>query len=258
MWLRGQAWRVAKSLDRLKAQIEVYAPRANPPATSTNAWGAIADDEHSSSSDHYPHFYGALGATAVVCARDFPHAPALGLDGHVVTEALRMSRDPRVGYIICDRRITGPNHGWLWEHYSGDDPHDTHFHVSTVHTGLADDTRVWTLPGSGTVSGDDDLDTNQAKQLADVHYTLTTGVYGAEHMRWQSGMTKLDAIASKLGIAQADLDDIQSKVGTLGLTQAQVDSVAQTVAGALSGKVQIDHDAIVNDVKQALREGSAK
>lgn len=146
-WHTGQAWRVVNALNKLNEQIRAYAPRAVPPATQVSAWGSIADDAHSTSSDHYPHFYSALGSTAVVCARDFPHAPGLGLDGHVVTEALRISRDARIGYLICDRRITGPNHGWLWQSYTGSDPHDTHFHVSSVHTSLADSTAAWTLPG---------------------------------------------------------------------------------------------------------------
>src|SRR5690348_12488358 len=119
MWVRGQPWRVVDSLQTLNAQIREYAPRAVPPATDVNAWGSIADDAHSASSDHYPHYYvSELGATAVVCARDFPHAPALGLDGGVVTERLRQSRDPRIGYVIFDRRITGPSHGWQWAPYT--------------------------------------------------------------------------------------------------------------------------------------------
>jgi hypothetical protein len=158
-WHTGQAWRVVNSLNKLNDQIRAYAPRAVPPATDVNAWGALADNAHSTSSDHYPHYYSALGGTAVVCARDFPHAPGLGLDGHVVTEALRISRDPRIGYLICDRRITGPNHGWRWETYTGDDPHDTHFHVSSVHTAAADETRAWTLPGVRAESAPDPKET---------------------------------------------------------------------------------------------------
>jgi len=156
MWTKGQPWRVADALQKLNEQVRAYAPRSVPPATPVTAWGSIADDEHSSSSDHYPHFYSALGTIAVVCARDFPHAPALGLDGGVVTEALRISRDSRIGYLIFNRRITGPNHGWRWEDYDGSDPHDTHFHVSSVHTAAADDTRPWALPGA-TPNGDDDM-----------------------------------------------------------------------------------------------------
>lgn len=146
-WHTGQAWRVVNGLNKLDQQIRAYAPRSIPPATNPDSWGALADNAHSTSSDHYPHFYSALGSTAVVCARDFPHAPGLGLSGPVVTEHLRRQRDPRVGYIICAGRITGPNHGWAWDPYDGADPHDTHFHVSSVHGSVADSTAAWSLPG---------------------------------------------------------------------------------------------------------------
>ncbi|WP_174526338.1 peptidoglycan-binding protein [Micromonospora maritima] len=145
MWSKGQPWRTVRSLDRLNEQIRATYPRAVPPATSAASWGSIADSAHSSTSDHYPHFYSALGATAVVCARDFPHAPNLGLDAHKVAEQLRASRDPRIGYIISNRRITGPNYGWRWSSYSGSDPHDTHIHVSTVHTAAADSGADWQI-----------------------------------------------------------------------------------------------------------------
>jgi hypothetical protein len=147
-WHSGQAWRVVNSLNKLNEQIRAYAPRSVPPATDPNSWGSIADDAHSMSSDHYPHFYSALGGTAVVCARDFPHAPKLGLDGGVVTEHLRQARDSRVQYIIFNRRITGVNYGWQWRQYTGTDPHDTHFHVSTVHDSRADGAQAWSLPNS--------------------------------------------------------------------------------------------------------------
>lgn len=148
MWLPGQGWRVTNSLNVLNQQIRVYAPRSVPPATPTSSWGALADDEHSVNSDHYPHYYSALGSTAVVCARDFPHAPSLGLDGGVVTNWLVAHRDPRLRYIIFNRRIAEASNNWQWRSYSGDDPHDTHFHVSGVHTGIADNTAPFSLPGS--------------------------------------------------------------------------------------------------------------
>lgn len=144
-WSKGQPWRVVRSLDRLNTQIRAAYPRAVPPATPASSWGSIADSAHSSTSDHYPHYYSVLGSTAVVCARDFPHAPALGLDAHALADRLRLSRDPRIGYIISNRRITGPQHGWRWDPYSGPDPHDTHIHVSTVHTAAADDPRDWQI-----------------------------------------------------------------------------------------------------------------
>jgi hypothetical protein len=146
MWTPGQDWRCVNGLNKLYVQLRGYAPRSVPPATSANSWGSIADDAHAMTSDHYPHYYSALGSVAVVCARDFPHAPKLGMDGGVITEHMRHARDPRVGYIIFNRRITGPNHGWQWETYTGTDPHDTHFHVSSVHTTIADSLAEWSLP----------------------------------------------------------------------------------------------------------------
>lgn len=194
MWTKGQPWRVVGGLQKLNEQIRGYAPRSLPPATDVDAWGSIADDAHSSSSDHYPHFYSALGTTAVVCARDFPHAPALGLDGHVVTEALRVSRDPRIGYLICDRRITGPNHGWQWQHYDGSDPHDTHFHVSSVHTAVADDMRAWTLPGGTTVAE------FTQQQINDVTWQLTGAPGGPLHVRVKALSDKLDQLLARQAI----------------------------------------------------------
>jgi hypothetical protein len=167
-WGKGKPWRVVKSLDRLNAQIRAACPRAVPPATPATSWGSIADSAHSTTSDHYPHYYGALGATAVVCARDFPHAPQLGLDIHAIVDRLRQSKDPRIGYLISNRRITGPNYGWQWKPYNGSNPHTTHAHVSSVRTKLADDTRDWQI-GLGPPSGGggflDMLSDAQQKQL---------------------------------------------------------------------------------------------
>lgn len=144
------AWRLVRSLDTLRAQVKAAAPRAVPPATPAAAWGTVGDLAHQSgTSDHNPAVYKALGSTPVVCAADFPHAPALGLDGHAFTEALRQSRDPRIGYVIFDGRIfSSTNAPWTWRTYTGSDRHGDHWHVSGVHTALADDTRPWRMPGA--------------------------------------------------------------------------------------------------------------
>jgi hypothetical protein len=238
-WTKGQPARCAGALLKLNEQIRAYAPRALPPATKATAWGWIADDAHSSASDHYPHFLAALGAEAVVCARDFPHAPTLGLDGGAVTEALRMSRDPRIGYVIFNRRITGPNHGWRWDRYDEDDPHDAHFHVSSVHTALADDTRAWTLPGAPTsgddvpLTQDDYINIGSAvAQWATKDGPLPPQFVGAAinlktiKAAVDQHTALLTAIAKAQGVAQSDLDDIQARVGGITLTDAQVHLLA--------------------------------
>lgn len=160
-WQRGQAWRVVGSLQTLNAQLRERYQRAAPPATPASSWGSIADDAHSSGSDHYPHYYAALGKTAVVCARDFPHAASLGMDGGIITETLRLSRDPRIAYVIFAGRIfSSTTRPWEWRKYDGSDGHWTHFHVSSVHTVAADNTRPWALPGAA-MTGDDDMTWNQ-------------------------------------------------------------------------------------------------
>ena len=166
-WSTGQPWRVVRSLERLRDQIRAAYPQAVPPATPAASWGSIADSAHSSTSDHYPHYYSALGTVAVVCARDFPHAPELGLDAHAVADELRRSRDPRIAYVISNGRITGPQHGWQWVPYYGADPHDTHIHVSTVHTAAADDARDWQIGEAP------DMDATQATHLDEIHAQVT-------------------------------------------------------------------------------------
>jgi hypothetical protein len=172
------AWRLVNGLTVLRGQMKSAFPAAVQ-NTPVSAWGTIGDAAHDPSSDHSPHMYPALGSTPVVCAADFPHAPQWEMDGPMITESMRKARDPRVGYIICNRRITGPNHGWVWQTYTGSDPHDTHFHVSTVHTAVADRTELWTFQGQRGI----DMAEFTQKQIDDVVYTLVTNPKGALHAR---------------------------------------------------------------------------
>lgn len=134
-------WRVVHSLEVLRGQFD-----AAYPGRSHASDGTIGDAAHQAGkSDHNPATYAALGSTPVVCALDITHDPARGVDTYAIAEVMRQARDPRVGYIISHRRITGPNHGWKWDDYSGDDPHDNHMHVSSVHTAAADDPRPWKI-----------------------------------------------------------------------------------------------------------------
>ena len=155
---------MVNSLQTLNAQLRERYQRAAPPATPATAWGSIADGEHDEDSDHYPHFYAALGKTAVVCARDFPHAASLGMDAGPITEALRLSRDSRLvgGYVIFAGRVFSGHvvngvPAFTWRKYTGKDGHWTHFHVSVGHTVAADNGAPWQLPGDAPapMTGDD-------------------------------------------------------------------------------------------------------
>jgi hypothetical protein len=135
------SWRVAKSLTQLFAQIN-----AKWPARSVVSDGSIGDAAHSSrTSDHNPNEAG------VVCARDFTHDPAHGLDARKLAEALIASRDPRIKYIISNGEICsgiGGTKPWVWRPYTGANAHRKHMHISVRSpAGLYDDQTPWKLDG---------------------------------------------------------------------------------------------------------------
>lgn len=132
------AWRLAKSLETLRKQINEAAP-----ARSKASDGTVGDEAHASrSSDHNP--WVRDGAVGVVTAMDITHDPLSGVDCAAIAEALRASGDPRLKYIIWNRliwtRLKPPD----WRAYAGVNPHDKHIHIS-VDSAKAqyDDTRSW-------------------------------------------------------------------------------------------------------------------
>lgn len=82
-------------------------------------------------------------------AFDLTHDPA-GADCNRLSALLVAKRDPRVKYIIWNRRIIGPGSkgGWTWTDYTGSNPHSSHMHVSIV-AGARDSTSSWW--GAGNV-----------------------------------------------------------------------------------------------------------
>ena len=129
--LAATRWRVAKSLLKLRDQINARFPDRNKASD-----GTIGDDAHCpGTSDHCPKIVD--DGIGVVAAIDITHDPAHGLDAGVVANALRVSRDPRIKYIISNRRIASsyPAEGkppFEWRDYNGSNPHRAHFHVSVL------------------------------------------------------------------------------------------------------------------------------
>lgn len=132
------AWRLAKSLETLRQQIDLAAPNR---AKSSD--GAIGDAAHATrSSDHNP--WVKDGVTGVVTAIDITHDPRDGVDCHSIAVALRASADPRIKYLIWDHRIWNPAKAAEWRRYTGVNPHDKHIHISVnAEKELYDDTGVW-------------------------------------------------------------------------------------------------------------------
>ena len=136
------SWRVAKSLEMLLKQVNQAAPNRSKASD-----GGVGDAAHASkTSDHNPWVKDSKGV-GVVTARDFTHDPARGFDCEAFTRALVHSRDPRIKYIIWNKRIIMPI--WAWKPYSGANPHTHHAHVSIKSSpNLYDSEQPWvfTLP----------------------------------------------------------------------------------------------------------------
>jgi hypothetical protein len=126
---RLAAWRLARSLETLRAQVD-----AAWPDRSKASDGTIGDAAHARrTSDHNPN------ARGVVCALDITHDPANGCDAGKIAAALRASRDPRIKYVIWDRKIFNSQlWPWEWRDYRGTNPHTAHVHIS-VRDDVSDD-----------------------------------------------------------------------------------------------------------------------
>lgn len=125
-------WRTAKSLLVLLDQINKRCP-----GRSKKSDGTIGDQAHANrASDHNPN------AQGVVTALDITHDPAHGLSIQTLADQLVASKDPRVKYIICNKRIWEPGIGW--KNYTGSNPHTVHMHIS-VKASNADIASAWRL-----------------------------------------------------------------------------------------------------------------
>lgn len=143
--VRAAHWRVAKSLLALRDQVNTKSP-----SRSKASDGTIGDPAHASrTSDHNPWIKD--GAVGVVTAMDITNDPGRGCDANIIAEAIRTSGDPRVKYIIWNRRIAnsspiGGQPGWAWRQYKGSNPHTKHVHISVKSDKAAyDSTGAWTI-----------------------------------------------------------------------------------------------------------------
>jgi len=129
-------WRAAKSLLKLRNQVNALAP-----GRSKASDGTIGDQSHcggaSSTSDHCARIRD--GGVGVVAAMDITHDPAGGCDAGAIAASIHAGRDGRVKYIIWNRRIAnssaiGSSQPWAWRPYSGANPHNRHVHISVKPT----------------------------------------------------------------------------------------------------------------------------
>lgn len=117
----GRGWRLAPSLVALVQEANRHAPNRSKASD-----GSIGDPAHRARvSDHNP-------SQGIVHAVDLTHSPGRGFDAHAHARAVIARRDPRIKYVISDRRIYGPGSrfGWAGGPYSGSNPHTSHAHFS--------------------------------------------------------------------------------------------------------------------------------
>ena len=104
--------------------------------------GTLGDQAHAArASDHNP------GHNGLVHAADLTHDPAHGVDCNTLAEHIK--NDPRVKYVIWNRRIWNPSISRTWRPYTGSNPHDHHMHVSVTDAG-ENDTTPWFTPTQPT------------------------------------------------------------------------------------------------------------
>lgn len=169
-------WRLARSLEQLRHQVNVKWPKRSKASD-----GSIGDASHASrSSDHNPHIDDGAGPN-VVSAIDITHDPRGGLDSYVLAESLRASRDDRIKYIISRGRIVSGSDGpqpWVWRTYSGKNPHNHHVHISVkASKAHYDSVKPW-----GAVDGVEDMPDETAPEIP---RTLRKGDKGADVAKLQ-------------------------------------------------------------------------
>lgn len=239
------AWRVARSLDVLLGQVNEAAPRRSKVSD-----GAIGDAAHASrDSDHNPWI--SKAGKGVVTARDFTHDPAGGLDCDALAAALVRSRDPRIKYIIWNRRILSGARGpspWVWRPYSGTNPHSKHLHLSVESTSdRFDDARGWAIHPAPEVPRevDDMFSDDDRKSLARLLLLAErqkSGIPG-EQEAGKAGLI-LHRTEQSLRSARAEIAGLRAAIATeKGIDPAELERI---IRGALADSV-VNVDVSVND-----------
>lgn len=172
------AWRIAESLRKLRAEVD-----AKWPNRSRTSDGSIGDEAHASrSSDHNP--WVKDGNIGIVTAIDITHDPKNGCDSYSLAEYLRATRDPRIKYIISNRRIcSSETRPWEWRPYHGANPHDHHVHIS-----VKPEKKFYDDPGTWNLS-EGKMPVHDLPQPRSVPPTLRVGSIGEDVKKLQTLLT---------------------------------------------------------------------
>lgn len=129
--------RIAKSLAKLRAQVNALAPKRSK---ASDGW--IGDPKHAArKSDHNPEDDGSVDAL------DLTHDPKNGVDIQKLCDAIVAAKDRRIAYLICNGKIISGNAGprpWVKRTYTGANKHTKHLHVSVLDK-FQDDEADWDI-----------------------------------------------------------------------------------------------------------------
>jgi hypothetical protein len=131
------SWRLAKSLETLRSQINTHYPKRSKVSD-----GTIGDAAHAKTkSDHNPR-------DGVVCAFDITNDSKNGPD--LVGLVPLLLKDRRTRYVIFNSRIYNPSiQAGAARAYTGSNAHKKHLHLSVNWT-YKDDTKEWALAPTGS------------------------------------------------------------------------------------------------------------
>lgn len=230
---------VDKGLNVLLAQINEQAPNRSKASD-----GSIGDPAHASrNSDHNPEktrdSSDGNDPNDQVDARDFTHDPARNADMGEISEAIRISRDRRVQYVIFNGRIfssyaSGGVPAWTWRPYTGSDKHRGHMHVSVVDA-PNDYTAPWSI--NMALSAQDLLDI-QAAVVRGIHEALDIAANRSNPTGRQIGddiTTLLSPIKSETAAIKLDTTAILANPSVPG--EVDVQEVAEAVADELAERL---------------------
>lgn len=202
------SWTVAPCLITLRSQVNALAP-----SRSLRVDGTIGDVAHQAQSwsDHNPDSAG------VVRALDVTHDPAGGLDAGDLAAALADARDPRVKYLIWNRRVlrSYPKPSipaWTWATYTGENPHTDHLHVSVVADDRALDSRPWDLTHLEDSMPLSDADIDRIS-TATAEKVWTKQLYNPITKKTASAHAFIQSINSNVYAALGVIRSIAAKVG---------------------------------------------
>lgn len=143
------SWRLAKSLEVLRAQVD-----ATHPDRPKGSDGTIGDRAHRNrKSAHNPDRHDVVRAWDCT-------APV----GHEVANALVDNPDPRLRLVISKGRIATEYEyrgipPWTWRRYTGSNPHNTHAHIEVLtDPDVYDQHQQWNLGGEEVVTARRDIE----------------------------------------------------------------------------------------------------